>query len=75
MAYQIEDEYGTIWYIGKGDPAYGSVLALRNANYTYIVLPRGLILDGKIPEEFSYIGENSLKRNLRLMECVVVLSD
>lgn len=74
MAYQIEDEHGTIWYVAKNDPAYEHVQKLRKANYTYIVLPRRLILDGSIPEEFSRISNGGLQRDLRLMECVDFLT-
>lgn len=75
MAFQIEDEWGTIWYVAKNDPAYDSVQKLRKANYTWVVLPRETILSGKLPRVMSNIGLNNKKGFLRLMECVEVLSE
>lgn len=73
-ALEIEDEFGVTWHVDKGDPSYEHVQKLRKANYTWVILPRRLILDGVMPEEFSHIGEGCLQRDLRLMECVEVLS-
>ena len=77
MAYQIEDEFGAIWHVGKGDPAYEHVQKLRKANYTWIILPRCLILDGNLlgteMPTSMYKTEYSTERDLRLMECMEVL--
>ena len=72
MAYQIEDEHGVTWHVDKGDPAYEHVQNLRKANYTWVILPRQLILDGALPV-WIHDGVQS-KESMRLIECLGVLS-
>ena len=82
--YKIEDELGQVWYVGSGDPAHGIVQKLRSLHYTWIVLPRHVIIRGYSPTESwvatlrraRRLGYNTLggRRRLRLAECLHLLA-
>lgn len=88
MLHQVEDEFGQVWYVGKGDPAHESVQQLHTRHYTWIVLPRSFIQAGDAVFLGSFfqgwkealrkarqIGYNSQggRRHIRLAECLKVL--
>lgn len=88
MLHQIEDEFGQVWYVGKGDPCHKLVQTLHTRYYTWVVLLRDLIT-GAIPSASKFelelikrclrsarqIGYNSQggRRHIRLAECLRIL--
>lgn len=73
MAYQVSDEHGATWVVGKGDPAYPLVQTLRKADYTWIILPRETILSGKLANQWHAPDDEQAR--LRVFECQEVLRD
>lgn len=86
MLYQIEDEFGQVWYVGKGDPAHKAVQMLHTRHYTWLVLPYEYIIGlNMIPTRKEMIrtalriarqmGYNSQggRRHIRLAECLKIL--
>lgn len=73
MAFQVEDEYGTPWYVAKHDPAYEAVQKLRKAGHTLIFLPRATILDGTLVDHW-FVPESEEARAglLKCMESCMV---
>ena len=77
MLHQIEDELGVTWFVGKGDPAYEHVQKLHSAHYTWIILPRCVILGQELKDDWRwYLSLASPERIelYRLVECLKMIA-
>jgi len=65
MLHKVEDPLGQTWYVGKGDPAHEAVQKLRAQHYTWIVLPREIIMGTTLGIGTGPGGRISCRRALK----------
>lgn len=81
---RVEDELGRFYWVDKGDPAFTLLQKLHAKHFTWIVLPRDVILGWLKPGPYWWcqplrmarrMGYNSNegRRALRLAECLQVI--